>query len=417
MRLNGDVGWLWDWLAAAGLEPRALGEAAVLCALKRRLDAAGCTAAAYPARLAADAEERARLLDAVLVPETWFFREPPAFEALAESAARHRLQRRSVPFHVLSLGCSTGEEPWSIVIALREVGMRKGDFRVEALDISARAIEAARAGIYGGRSFRSPGDGTWRSRYFDELGDGRYRVKDGLRGDVEYRVAHLGDPGWGGGRRYQAVFCRNVLIYLKAELRARIMDQCRDALDPGGLLVLGHADGIGGLDRGFRRHGVAGTFSWIRQDAAEAEPPPARSSRPLAAKAVRRDAPREAKPSGPDLLSGGRETGRAAPFDEGAVLGTARALADGGNYQAAERLCQSHLASHPHDPEVHALLGIVMSAANRDDEALRYFRQALYLAPSHNESLLHLAALYERRGDEERARHFRNRSAAAEGEP
>lgn len=416
VRLNGDIGWLRDWLAAAGLEPRALGEAAVECALKRRLHAAGCAAAAYPAMLAADAEERARLLEAVLVPETWFFREPPAFEALAESAARHRLERRTGPFRVLSLGCSTGEEPWSIVIALREAGLEKGDVRVEALDISARAIEAASVGIYGGRSFRNPGDGTWRSRYFDEIGHGRYRVQDGLRGDVEFRVAHLGGAGWGdGSRRYHAVFCRNVLIYLKADLRARIIGRCREALDPGGLLVLGHADGIGGLDRGFRRHGAAGAFSWIRQDAAEAEIPPVPPSRPVPIKAARRDALAGAKPSGPDLPSGAKEAARAAPSDDVATLSTARALADGGDYTAAERLCLGYLASHPHDPEVHALLGIVMSAANREDEALKYFRQALYLAPTHGESLLHMAALHERRGDEERARHFRNRSAAGEG--
>lgn len=416
MRLNGDIDWLWDWLATAGLEPHALGEAAVECALKRRLAAAGCCAAAYPARLAADTEEQARLLEAVLVPETWFFREPPAFELLTEFSVRHRLERRTGPFRALSLGCSTGEEPWSIVIALREAGLEQGDFQVEALDISARAIEGASAGIYGGRSFRSPGDGTWRGRYFDEIGQGRYRVKDGLRGGVEFRVAHLGDPGWGdGGRRYHAVFCRNVLIYLKADLRARVIARCHEALDPGGLLVLGHADGIGGIDRGFRRHGAAGAFSWIRQDAAEAEPPPARPSRPVAAKAVRRDAPGGARPSRPDSLSGAKEAARAVPFDDGAAISTARALADSGDYAGAERLCLGYLASHPHDPEVHALLGIVMSAANRDDEALRYFRQALYLAPSHGESLLHMAALHERRGDGERARQLRNRSAAGEG--
>lgn len=416
MRLNGDIGWLWDWLAAVGLEPRALGEAAVECALKRRLAAAGCTAFAYPARLAADTEEQARLLEAVLVPETWFFREPPAFELLTEFAVRHRLERRTVPFRVLSLGCSTGEEPWSIVITLREAGLGRGDFLVEALDISARAIEAASAGVYGGRSFRRPGDGTWRERYFDAIGQGRYRVKDGLRSGVEFRVAHLGEAGWGdGGRRYHAVFCRNVLIYLKADLRARILARCHDVLDPGGLLVLGHADGNAGLDRGFRRHGATGAFSWIRQDAAEAEPPPARPSRPVAGRAVRRDATGGVKPSRPDLLSGAKDTARPVPFDDGAALGTARALADGGDYAGAERLCLGYLASHPHDPEVHALLGIVMSAANREDEALSYFRQALYLAPSHGESLLHMAALHERRGDGERARHFRNRSAAGEG--
>jgi chemotaxis protein methyltransferase WspC len=412
--LNGGIGWLRDWLAAAGLDPRALGEAAVECALKRRLDAAGCTAAAYPARLAADAEERARLLEAVLVPETWFFREPAAFEALAESAARHRLERRTVPFRVLSLGCSTGEEPWSIVIALREAGMEKGDFRVEALDISVRAIEAASAGIYGGRSFRNPGDGTWRSRYFDEIGHRRYRVKDGLRGDAEFRAAHLAEAGWGDdGRRYHAVFCRNVLIYLKADLRARVIGRCREALNPGGLLVLGHADGIGGLDSGFRRHGVAGAFSWVRQDAAEAGTPPAPPARPVHAKAG--GSAGGAKPSRPDLPSGAKQTARTAPLGDGATLSAARALADRGDYTDSERLCLGYLASHPHDPEVHALLGIIMSASNREEEALKYFRQALYLAPSHGESLLHMAALHERRGEGARARHFRNRSAAGEG--
>ncbi|WP_198321751.1 MULTISPECIES: CheR family methyltransferase [Methylococcus] len=416
MRLNGEIGGLWHWLAAAGFEPCALGEAAVVSALKRRLAAAGCTAATYPARLAADADERARLLEAVLVPETWFFREAPGFDALVAAAAQHRLERRTGPFRVLSLGCSTGEEPWSIVIALREAGMENGDFRVEALDISARAIEAARAGIYGGRSFRRPGDGAWRSRYFDELGDGRYRVKDALRGDVEFRVVHLGEAGWGdGGRRCQAVFCRNVLIYLKADLRARVIARCHEVLDPGGLLVLGHADGIGGFEWGFRRHGAAGAFSWIRQDVTGAKILPTSPSRLVPVEAAKCGAGGGSRPAGPVLSLGAEEIACAVPLADGGRLSTARALADGGDYTAAERLCLGYLASHPDDPEVHALLGIVMSAANREDDALKYFRQALYLAPSHSESLLHLAALYERRGDGERARHFRNRSAAEGG--
>ncbi|WP_169602626.1 CheR family methyltransferase [Methylococcus geothermalis] len=421
MRLIAGSGWVRDWLAAAGLESRALGEAAIECALKRRLDATGYDAAAYPARLAADAEERARLLEAVLVPETWFFREPPAFEALAEFAARHRSERRPGPFRVLSLGCSTGEEPWSIAIALREAGMKRGDFRVEALDLSAGAIDTASAGIYGGRSFRNPGDGLWRSRYFDETGHRRYRVKEGLRGDVEFRVAHLGEAGWGDGdQRYHAVFCRNVLIYLKADLRARIIARCREALTPGGLLVLGHADGIGGLDHGFRRHGAAGAFSWVRQDSTEAETPRPAPSRLAPSQQARCGASTGAAEgrtsSRPDAPVGTlKEPAQVAALGDGTTLSAARALADRGDYTGSERLCRDYLVSHPHDPEVHALLGIIMSASNREEEALKYFRQALYLAPSHGESLLHMAALHERRGEGERARHFRNRSAAGEG--
>ncbi|MDD2769403.1 MAG: methyltransferase domain-containing protein [Methylococcus sp.] len=409
--MSAGVDWLREWLAAAGLEPRALGEAAVECALKRRFEATGCDEAAYREKLSADAEEGSCLMEAVLVPETWFFREPPAFEALAEAAARHLSDGRATPFRVLSLGCSTGEEPWSIAIALREAGLSGPAIRVEALDLSGKAIQTARAGIYGGRSFRNGGDDAWRNRYFDALDARRYRVKDALRRDVEFRLANIAEGRWQAqGLSFDAVFCRNVLIYFRPEAKARIVAQCREVLAPGGLLVLGHADGIGEFAEGFVRHGSAGAFSWIRREAGAPLRSTASAGSPRPAPKPSRPRAERRRPHPEGLVRAG--SGCAAGDPPLPPLVQARALADRGDYAGAERLCLDCLAKHPQDPEVHALLGMVMAASNREDEAMKYFRRALYLAPSHGESLLHMAALHERRGDGERARHYLGRSSS-----
>lgn len=424
MRLSGGIDCVREWLEQNGLDPRALGERAVEGALRRRLEAMGCDEATYRARLAVDAGERERLLDAVLVPETWFFRELPAFHVLADAAGRRRVEDGVAPFRVLSLGCATGEEPWSIAITLYEAGLSGTMFQIHALDLSAAAIEVAKAGVYGPRAFRGSEQGAWRNRYFERM-DTRYcRVRDEFRCGVEFHVANLTEAQWPGAvRQYDAVFCRNVLIYLRTTIREQVVKRCCDVLSPRGLLFLGHADGISACGDGFVRHRDAGAFSWVKRE-------PDVANAPGTAQMLR-SAPRPAKrsessrPTNIGPMPGGEipET-RVAPRggvdprsqvqlarpDRHASIDSARALANQGDYAASESLCLEYLSDHPQDPDVHALLGIIMSASNREEEAMKYFRQALYLEPRHGESLLHMAVLQDRHGDGDRAKRYRRRA-------
>jgi chemotaxis protein methyltransferase WspC len=109
---------------------------------------------AYWQRLTTSPEERQALIETLVVPETWFYRDREAYVALAR-LANERLVRD--PLHVLrvlSLPCSTGEEPYTIAMTLLDEGIGESRFTVDGFDISARAIDHARAGVYGRNSFR-----------------------------------------------------------------------------------------------------------------------------------------------------------------------------------------------------------------------------------------------------------------------
>ena len=204
------------------------------------------------------------LLDQVLVLETWFFRDRATFETLP-SLVRHRWRGPgSAPVRLLSWPCSTGEEPYSVAIALSEAGLPREAFTIDAADVSPQAIAAARAGIYGPRSFR--GAGPWhRSPYFEHAeGRGHWRVTPAYRSMVEFRRANLVSlHGLAPAARYDVVLCRNVLIYLHAEARARVMRTLGSLLEPGGVLIVGHAEAGIALEHGFRVHGAPEAFAFV----------------------------------------------------------------------------------------------------------------------------------------------------------
>lgn len=374
--------------AEQGLDLEALGAATVRSAIRGRLRATHCDGAAYLQRIARDTDETGALLEDLLVPETWFFRDPPAFDLLRSAALAHGLTNgASTPFRVLSLACSTGEEVWSIAIALHEAGLLPRQMRVDALDLSRTAVARAQTAIYGSRSFRGPAL-VEKERYFVDLDNGRSEVNPALRASVRIATGNLLETRW--ERDYDAIFCRNVLIYMTYEAREQTISRASAALVPGGLLFVGHADAPSAAAAGFRRHPTAGAFAWIRQ-APETSP-------------VRATAPRT-NPSHQPPITPKPATAPPRSSGEGLTvtlrsdaLSAIRQLADSGQYATAERACREFLASRPRDPDALALLGLIAMATGRHDEAVRHLRQATYLEPSHVEGQALLSVLNVRDG-------------------
>ena len=150
-----------------GLATDTLGRSEVIAAFGRRAEERGLAEADYLALLATDPAALAELLSDITVPETWFLRDHEPFERLGAE-----LQRRGkAPYRVLSLPCSTGEEPYSLVIALARSGIPLEQLEVDAWDISARAIDTAKRAVYRQFSFRGAPD--WLApRYFHETEHG-----------------------------------------------------------------------------------------------------------------------------------------------------------------------------------------------------------------------------------------------------
>jgi len=191
---------------------------------------------------AADDAELVELVEGLLNGETHFLRTEPHFDALREVVVAEWRRARSAGqrLRLASLGCSSGEEPYSIAMVLHECLEREELEAVEisGVDVNRRALAAARSGLYAECQLRdlSP---LRRQRWFAPE-NGRHRVASELRGRVRFLQHNLLQPLPFSG--LDAVFCRNVLIYFKPPVVAACMREFNAALRPGGYLFLGHAE-------------------------------------------------------------------------------------------------------------------------------------------------------------------------------
>ena len=395
--------------AAQGIDLATLGPATVRAAIRTRLRERGCECKAYLPLLESAGDEARALLETLLVPETWFFRDEPAFELFRQVVSeRARQSSAECPFRVLSLACSTGEEVWSVAIALCEGGLQPSRFRVDGLEFNRNAVAAARAGRYDRHSFRGAALGD-RAKYFRELDDGRRTVIDALRDSVTVTAGNLLEPVW--TQVYDVVFCRNVLIYMTPDARRRAMARARSALVPGGVLFVGHADASVAAAAGFRRHPVAGAFAWVHPES----PAPAGAASPGAVSRRPRALPRSSSgvnvPQPPVPPSTPRKTADGPRQDQ---LDAIRSLADRGLYAEAEAFCREFVRRRPLDGDGFGLLGLIAMAMGRSDEAIVHLRRALYLSPEHAEWRA-LLALICRTGAEVRQSRAAGRPAPKPG--
>lgn len=186
------------------------------------------------------------VVDVLTTNETYFWREPRqlrAFEReIVPMLAASLDSRRTV--RILSAGCSTGEEAYTIAALLHDSGRFAG-WKVEVIgvDIARRVVEAARIGAYRDHAFRS-GDSERMRRWFRFRG-GRWLVDDEIRRLVRFEQANLVDPrGLAGIGRVDVVFCRNVMIYFDVPARQRVLRGFHRALREGGFLLLGHSESL-----------------------------------------------------------------------------------------------------------------------------------------------------------------------------
>ena len=204
-----------------------------------------------------DGEVMADLLDVLTTNYTAFFREAAHFAWLASTWIPLVVRRRR-PVRVWCAAAATGEEPYSLAIALRE-GFEAAnvEFQVELVctDLSNRALAVARAGVY--PATHVAGLDAARTRRWFQRGvgasDGTVRVKPELARLVQFsRHNLLDEPPW---REVDLIFLRNVMIYFDDPTQARVLETLRSALTVGGFLVVGHAENVRRLSRGYRMHG------------------------------------------------------------------------------------------------------------------------------------------------------------------
>lgn len=404
-----------------GLAPLTVGDGAFHGAIKARLAATGLSEAAWLERLRTSKDELDALIEEVVVPETWFFRDEEPFVQLVKHAQGPLAQGRV--YRVLCLPCATGEEPYSAALALLGAGATAAQFRVDGIDLSTRALARAARGAFRAGSFRTETAETIRDRFFVRVGD-EWMLRAEARADVRFRRGNVLDPLLLEGEApFDAIFCRNLLIYFDQSARERAIAHLRARLAPGGLLFVGHAETLIGIDRGFRRLPEVRAFAYVfvgddsSQTGARPEPAP---KPPAWVEPAPRDTsgqPARARISRPPPAPPPREEPErrsSRPPTSASPLDAARALADRGALEEARVAVEAHLRAHPPTADAYHLLGLVAHAAGDPTAAETCLTRALYLDASHYPSLVLMALLCERRGDPA-AERYRIRASRAAG--
>ncbi|KPM59779.1 methyltransferase domain-containing protein [Pseudomonas monteilii] len=378
----------------------------------------------YWLRLQQSADEQQALIEAVIVPETWFFRYPESFTALASLAHKRLAELAGArPLRLLSLPCSTGEEPYSLAMALLDAGIAPGAFLIDGMDISPNSVAKAGQAVYGRNAFRGS-DLGFRERYFDALDEG-HRLHERVQQQVSLQVGNVLDPALATrDGLYDFVFCRNLLIYFDVATQQRVFEVLKRLLHPQGVLFIGPAEGSLLARMGMRPLGIAQSFAYVRQEGSST--PQAAAPAQPARRTVLPQAPVGYPPPVAPLprpLRAVPVVARPAPArepkreDANELLASIARLANAGASEQARAECQRYLGQYAPSAQVYYWLGLLSDTDGDAQQALTHYRKALYLEPQHPEALVHLAALLAAQGDQAGARRLQERAARVGREP
>ncbi len=204
-----------------------------------------------------DRTELTHMIDAISTNMTSFFRENDHFAHLARVILPMVLQnadRTGRRLRVWSAGCSSGEEAYSIAITVNEniPDLRSWDAKILATDISTRILDRAADGVYDTEQIKTVSPGA-RTKYFkciETKPERMYRVTAALRGMIHFARLNLMNR-WPMQGSFDAIFCRNVMIYFDKVTQDRLINRFYDLLTPGGTLFIGHSESLAGVEHRF----------------------------------------------------------------------------------------------------------------------------------------------------------------------
>jgi len=400
-------------MSARALLQRATGlnltESVAERAVQQRMAALGISAREHYLPLLASDELQA-LIELVVVPESWMFREPEAFGAAAAFVARRLAANRERSVRILSLPCAGGEEPYSIAMALTDAGVPASAYSIDAIDLSEAALARARQGRYTRNAFRGK-DLAFRERYFVQQGD-EYQIGEQLRSQVRFGQGNLlSAENIANAGFYDVIFCRNLLIYFDIPTTAAAIAKLYALLADDGLLFAGYAEVPSFCQNRFASLRLPGAFALHKKSPAAGAPAPKARCEPAPARA-RKGAAAPAPPAAARPVA--KPAAVPAPSEAPSVaslLAQARTLADQGELAAAAATCHAVLASEPDSADAYFILGMVSECEKKIGVADDYWRRCVYLQPDHYEALCHLALLTEQAGDAAQAAALRQRAA------
>jgi chemotaxis protein methyltransferase CheR len=419
--------------------------------LNRRADKKGLAPRPYLDRLEGPdgAAEVQALAVELTVPETYFFRHIDQFHAFSNVALpRAQAARASTrSLTVLSAGCASGEEPYTLAMLLRERVVEPGwNIVIRALDINSAMLAKAMRGCYSAWALRETPAAAQR-RWFHPVGRD-YQLDDSIRSAVTFHETNLAQDraGLWESATYDVIFCRNVMMYFTAEVARAVVSRLTRSLAPGGHLFLGHAETLRGLSNDYHLCHTHDTFYYQRKDVVTGDE---RTEISLSMGDVVHEAPTPQpvqnfsathrapiqrataeRVSGGVAQTGGRvqveqvshaldllkherfvdaldllATLPESTLDPELLLLRAVLLVHSGQLAAAERVSNQLLEDDELNAGAHYLLALCRESAGDGQGALGHDRAAIYLDPSFAMPRLHLGLMARRAGDAEGAHH------------
>lgn len=425
--------------------------------IQGRLQETRLSASDYLHRLEFDGAESelTSLAMKLTVPETYFFRNKDQFTALREVVIPQRMTARgdTRALNVLSAGCASGEEAYSLAITLFRMMDASWTWSVRAIDINPTVLKKARRGRYSQWALRetSPED----QRHWFRQEDRDFVLDERIRKSVAFQECNLMDENfeiWEPGR-YDVIFCRNVLMYFSAEQARKVLTRIAKALQPGGFLFLGHAETLRGLSDDFHLRHTHDAFYYERKQPEEMTgtgaafatfptftPPPVAapdlsddwiqsihraSERVQALSTVRvkdgatTPAPPERPRKAPDMtpvfamihsdrfsdaLAFLADLPKEVSNDPDVLLVQAMLLAHSGKTADAEGVCERLLLIDEMNASAHHVLALCRESAADIARAMEHDRIAAYLDPTFAMPHLHMGLMGRRTGERELAR-------------
>ncbi len=192
-------------------------------------------------------EEIIVLLNKLTTNHTYFMRESNHFDYLSETVLPYLDSAiKDYDLRIWSAGCSSGEEPYTLQMILQDYfggRMPAWDTQILASDISNRALELAKKGIYSAESI-SQIPPAWKLNYFEKIDSANYRVAERIKKNVIFRTFNLMQPSFPFKKKFHVIFCRNVMIYFDQTTKDTLLNKFYENTEPGGYLFIGHSESV-----------------------------------------------------------------------------------------------------------------------------------------------------------------------------
>lgn len=381
----------------------------------------------YLAEVSADPSEWTLLAGELTIGETYFFRHYEQFLALRDvmlrAGAMSGLGARRT--RLLSAGCSTGEEPYSLAMLAASLGLAKSGATIVGVDLNAAALRQAARGRYGSWSLReTPPD--YASTYFSQDGK-EFLLDPAIRQTVHLSAANLASPDdaiW-AQEPFDIIFCRNVIMYFRPEVQKAVVTRLARLLAPGGHLVLGHAETLRGISTEFELRHTHGVFYYQRPcTECHTFTPSLPSNRPLETWSTSEIGKRIAARPKPPLIRRPASTGSAtatqtaqvlsllayeqfapalalldtigAPDDPDLLELRAVVLAQTGDFDAGAAVCRALLGHNPHNAGAYYVLALCSEGMRDDQAAMANYDLAAHVDPQFAMPVLRRALLHRR---------------------